>query len=434
MSGPDTPTPVLSGAPARPGEATAEARPHRRGRRVAAWVAIGLALLVVGGLGAAISASNQWSERDALDPASAGATGTRALVEILRDNGVDVVVARDRATATAALAGAGPTRAEAPGDAAAASGEGVGTATLVLPDAPALSDDALAALAARAADVVLVEPRARTLALLLGDARPAGVAPRGAVEPACELADARRAGPIEPGAVYAADGAATDACYPAGAGYGLLVGTPGAGDRRVAAVDGRALFTNERLAENGNAALGVNLLGRHPLVVWYVPGAGDTDLPATNPSLGELTPPWVSPVIVLLLVAGAAAAVWRGRRFGPLVVERLPVTVRAAETTEGRARLYARSRDAVHAADELRIAALRRLARLLGLGPAAAAGDIADAAAARAGWDRGAVRGILMDDLPRGDADLVSLHERLRRLEDAVTAAVRPEPPERNRP
>ena len=132
--------------------------------------------------------------------------------------------------------------------------------------------------------------------------------------------------------------------------------------RRVSAVDGRTLFANESLAENGNAALALNLMGRHPRVVWYVPSLTDTDLTG-DPTLGELTPPWVSPVIVLLLVAGIAAGVWRGRRFGPLVPERLPVTVRASETTEGRARLYARSRDAVHALDQLRVSALGRLAR-----------------------------------------------------------------------
>ncbi len=118
----------------------------------------------------------------------------------------------------------------------------------------------------------------------------------------------------------------------------------------------------------------MNLLGRHPTLVWYMPGIGDSDLADSNPSLGELTPPWVSPVIVLLLLAGVAAAIWRGRRFGPLVSERLPVTVRAAETTEGRGRLYAHARDALHAADQLRIGALGRLSRLLGLGPSAIGG------------------------------------------------------------
>ena len=83
----------------------------------------------------------------------------------------------------------------------------------------------------------------------------------------------------------------------------------------MAAVDGRAVFTNEHLAEAGNAALAVNLLGRHPTLVWYMPSIADSDLAAGDPTLGELTPPWVSPVIVLLLTAGVTAAIWRGRRF-----------------------------------------------------------------------------------------------------------------------
>lgn len=393
-----------------PAAAAAAREPHAtrrtapRARRIAAWIAIGLGLLLIGGIGAAISAANQWAERDALDPASAGPAGTRALAGILREHGVEVVIARDRAAAADALAGA--------------------AATLVLPDAPALSDDAVLEMADAADDVVLVQPRARTLDLLLPGSAPAGVAPVGAVEPGCALGDAQRAGPIEPVGVFTAAQNAT-ACYPAGDGHGLLVVTDG--DRRVAAVDGRELFVNDRLADHGNAALALNLVGRHPVVVWYVPSPADTDLSDADPTLGELTPPWVSPVIVLLLVAGVAAGLWRGRRFGPLVTERLPVTVRASETTEGRARLYARSRDAVHAADQLRLGTLGRLARMLALGPGASATEIADAAALRTGLDRGAVRGILIDDVPRGDAELVALSSRLRHLEDAVQTAIRPE-------
>ncbi|GAA5095825.1 DUF4350 domain-containing protein [Microbacterium yannicii] len=378
--------------------------PTGRRRRVAAWVGIALALLVVGGIGGAVSEANQWAQRGALDPDSAGPAGTRALAEIMRRHGVDVVVARDRGAASQALA-AGP-------------------ATLVMPDTPALSDDAVADLAGGADDVVLIEPRARTLELLLAGSAPAGVAPDADVDPDCDVADAVRAGAVAPGGVFdAGDGVA--ACYPAGDGFGLLVRSDDGG--RAAAVDGRALFTNEHLAENGNAALAVNLMARHPLVVWYLPGPGDTDLADADPSLGELTPPWVSPVIVLLLVAGVAAGIWRGRRFGPLVAERLPVTVRAAETTEGRARLYARAGDPLHAADRLRIGALRRLAALLGLAANAAAPEVADAAAGRTGLDRRAVRGILLDEIPASDAELVALSTRLRDLEDAVRTAVRPE-------
>jgi len=371
---------------------------------VAAWIAIGVALLVVGGIGGAISAANQWAARDALDPASAGPAGTRALAEVLRAHGVDVEVTRSRADALAALGG--------------------GPVTLVLPDAPALSDDAVAQLAEAADDVVLIEPRSRTLDLLLPGSSAAGFAAGDAVLPACDLPEADRSGAVSPGALYAPGSGAT-ACYPVDDGFGLLVQDDGG--RRVSAVDGGVLFTNEHLTDDGNAALAANLMGRHPLVVWYVPSAGDTDLTDTDPSLGELTPPWVSPVIVLLLVAGVAAGIWRGRRFGPLVAERLPVTVRASETTEGRARLYARARDPLHAADRLRVGTLRRLAALLGLGTHADARDVADAAAGRIGADRAAVRGILLDDIPRSDAELVALSTRLRDLEEAVHAAVRPE-------
>ncbi|GAA1946264.1 DUF4350 domain-containing protein [Microbacterium deminutum] len=391
---------------------TTVAPPPTRRRSVLGWIAVGVVLLVVGGIGAALSGLGRWNERDALDPDSAGPLGARALAQILRQQGVEVIVARDRGTAAEELQ--------------------AGATTLVLPDAPALSDGAILALTRRAADVVLIEPRSRTLDLLIPGSKAAGVAPADTVvQPECELAEAVRSGAVSTGAVYApGDSSGMSSCYPAGGGFGVLVASSVAGgpaDGRVAALDGRALLTNEILAENGNAALGLNLMGRHPTVVWYVPGIADTDLQNAHPSLGQLTPPWVSPVIVLLLIAGLAAAVWRGRRFGPLVTERLPVSVRAAETTEGRARLYARSRDALHAADQLRIPALARIGRALGLGAGSTAAEIADAAAARTGLDRAVVHGTLIHDIPRGDADLVAIDARLRHLEDAVHAAVRPE-------
>lgn len=385
-------------------EPAAPAERVGRRRRITTWIAIAAVLIGVGIAGSFLSGIGEWTERDVLDPESAGPNGTRALVEILRERGVEVVVVRDRAAATAALAAA--------------------PATLALADPAALTDDGLTAVTDAAADVVILDPRARTLRVLLPGSTTYGVGPGSAVDPECDLPEARRAGAITPGAVYQ-PGAQTAACYPTGGGYGLLV-TEEDGSR-VAALDGRALLTNEHLAEAGNAALAVNLLGRHPILVWYMPGIGDTDLPAGDPTLGELTPPWVSPVIVLLLVSGVAAAIWRGRRFGPLVAERLPVTVRAAETTEGRGRLYAQARDALHAADQLRIGTLGRLGRMLGLGPSASAEEIADAAAARTGIDRGTVRGILIDEIPHTDAALVALDQRLRALEEAVHAAVRPE-------
>ena len=401
--------PLAPGDPATPPRAS-----HRR--RILTWIVIGIVVVGVGSAGAVLSNVGRWSERDALDPESAGPSGSRALVEILREHGVEVVVARDRAAATAALVQS--------------------DATLALTDAPALSDEGLSEIIAAADAVVLLDPRQRSLRVALGGGTTGGGTTGGrttggvgsaeAVNADCENPTARRAGPVAPGVALVPENGML-ACYPTGDGFGLIgISRPGtATGFGAVAIDGRALFTNEHLADNGNAALAVGLLGAAPRLVWYSPGPADTDLETGDPTLGELTPPWVSPVIVLLLLAALAAAIWRGRRFGPLVRERLPVTVRAGETTEGRARLYARTGDALHAADQLRIGALARLARLLGLGASASVDEIADAAASTTGADRGAARAALVDEEPENDAALVALAERLRSLEDGVRASVR---------
>lgn len=372
-----------------------------RTRSVLAWAGIAAGVLVAGLGVAAIAGIGTMPAQGLLDPEAAGPEGSRALVEVLRDRGVEVDVARDRTSALAAL--------------------GEGGATLAIADTAPLDDDDLEDLASAAAGTVLLEPRTRDLRLLLGGAQSAGFVDE-LTAPACDFPDAAVSGSVRPGEVFTADGLRI-ACYPAGAGFGL-VGT-GSGPDRVIALDATSLLVNRHLAEDGHAALGLNLLGGTGRVVWYLPALGDGSMTAA-PSLGELTPPWVTPAILLLLGSVVAAGIWRGRRFGPLVAENLPVTVRASETTEGRARLYAAASEPVHALDQLRRDSLRRLARLLGLG-AADAGAIADAAAARLDTDRARVRGILLDDLPRNDRELVDAADRLRELEAAVHRTVRPE-------
>jgi len=391
-----------------------------RRRRVPGWVWIGATILVLGALGAWLSGSGQWSQRTALDPESAGADGTRAIVQLLREQGVDVEIARTRDDARALLAAADD------------AGE---AATLVTSDSPYLSDDALGALFAAAEDVVLIGPRARSVELLIPAASTGGFGSSDPVAPGCELPEAVRAGTIIVGRTFdTGSSGASDrvtVCYPSGDGYGLLaaphVGTDNAASGRAVVIDGGDLFTNAHLAEDGNAALGLGLMGGHATLVWYHPSPADSDLANAEATLGDLTPGWVTPAIVLLVVAAAVAALWRGRRFGPLVVERLPVTVRAGETMQGRGRLYARGRDHGHAADSLRIGAVGRLARLLGLGPAADVGTVADAAADRIGASRTHVRALLLDEAPHTDAQLLAISDRLRDLELAVRAAVRDE-------
>ena len=112
-------------------------------------------------------------------------------------------------------------------------------------------------------------------------------------------------------------------------------------DAHRARLDERA-HQRARSPSEGNAALALNLLGAHRTLIWYLPTLDDL-ASGEPPTIAELTPPLGHARSLLLLVLVAlAAAFWRGRRFGPLVVENLPVVVRASETMEGRARLYER--------------------------------------------------------------------------------------------
>ncbi len=114
----------------------------------------------------------------------------------------------------------------------------------------------------------------------------------------------------------------------------------------------------------------------------------------------ELQAPWTLPLTVLLLLVALAAAVWRWRRFGPLVIENLPVVVRAGETMEGRARLYERGSARLHALDALRIGTVTRLARLCSLPRTASVEEVVDAVAALTGRNRAEVAALLVDDEP----------------------------------
>jgi hypothetical protein len=196
-----------------------------------------------------------------------------------------------------------------------------------------------------------------------------------------------------------------------------------------AQVDGKSVtvlglgtvLQNGTIGSQGDAALALNLLGAHPTLIWYISTYADLQQDSTA-TLGDLTPPWVTPLILLLLVAGVAAAVWRGRRFGPLVVENLPVVVRASETMEGRARLYSRARARLRALDALRIGTVDRLARAVGLPRTATVDEVVSAVAALIGRDRSEVAGILLDLAPGSDAELVRLSDDLLKLEAAVAA------------
>ncbi len=153
---------------------TATAAPVRSRRKAAlGWVALVVGLLVVALVGGTLVFGG-YTQRAILDPESAGPEGSRAAVRILEQQGVTVTVARDRSAAERALAGGG--------------------ATLVMRDAPMLSDEGLRDLAGRAAHVVLVEPRSRALDVLLDGSALGGFSADLATSPECAVPAAANAG------------------------------------------------------------------------------------------------------------------------------------------------------------------------------------------------------------------------------------------------
>jgi hypothetical protein len=238
------------------------------------------------------------------------------------------------------------------------------------------------------------------------------------IGPDCDLAEAERAGEaLVGGTFYQAPGSARS-CYPDGDTGSLVVATR-SGDARLVVLGNADPLTNQHLDEDGNASLVLGLLGGHPRLVWYRPTLatlpGGAGVPIT-----DLLPGWVVPAAWQLGIAVALAAVWRARRLGPIVTEPLPVVVRGAETTEGRARLYRRGRARDHAAATLREATLARLRGRLGLPPDAGPAVVSDVVAARAGRQPSEVAAILAGPAPADDAALVRLADMLDALEQEV--------------
>lgn len=379
-----------------PPPSTAERRP-RRIRPFISWLVVAALVIAVTFVAINVSASAPGS-RGALDPEGRDGAGSLALAEILRDQGVDVEVVRSRVQARAAVDD---------------------QTTLVMANPYTLTDDAVAELIEPADSVVFLSTSTRLLDVLqIGEAASGSLATAG---PECSIAEFADVGEIRPDRLFTpADG--VTACFGDADGAAVLV--DGRADARRVVVEGSKLFANAYLAENGNAALALALLGQTDRVVWYVPSYSDSDIEGEQvDTLGSLTPPWLTPVILLLLLSGLAAAVWRGQRFGPLVAETLPVTVRASETMHGRARLTAKAGDAAHAAEALRDGTHRRLARRLGLAVQASADEVADAASDRLRTPRGTLQSLLAGPLPQDDAGLIDLARRLSELEQAVEAS-----------
>ena len=359
------------------------------------WVPL-LAVVVVG-LGALTAYLTAPRPGGHMDPASTAPGGARALMSLLREHGVEVIEAADIAAVEAA---ARPD-----------------TLLAVVQTYHLVDPQVVGRLAALPGDRLLVKPTSRTREALAPQLkRGHGLAFGVGLRPDCDLREANRAGTVQFGATdtYEASGDVPVArCYD-----GALVRF--SRDGRTTTVVGSSEFmANGGLLKEGNAALAMNLAGAAPRLIWYAPQhtEGESDGAAT---LLDLVPDRVSWLLWQFVVVVALLALWRARRVGPLVAERLPVVVRASETVEGRGRLYRSRRARDSAAAALRTAALQRMAPRVGITPDADTDSTVAVVCARSGLDPQTVTRALFGPAPADDAELVALARELDNIERQV--------------
>ena len=396
---------------------------RRTARRFAFWGAALVFLLIV--VLATIALTGASPDKDRLSPASPVPAGAKAVAEVLRQNGVTVTYATSLDEVTAAA------------------GSPDQTTLAVYDPNTILSAAQYTSLRDRAASIVLLDPGFASLTALLPTVGQAGEvsgtvtsAASGAEGEACTTPTATRAPEISSDGsgfrLIDAFGSSFDTdstpeysvCYGSGDGVFSLIRVT-TGDSAISAVGATDAFTNDAVALHDNAAFALGTLGERPNLVWYLPTLADSALDVP-PTLAELSPDWLIPTIALVVLTFLAAAFWRGRRFGSLVVENLPVVVRASETMEGRARLYERGSARLRALDSLRIGAIDRLAVLCGLPRLATVDEIVATAASRTNRPIDEIRDLLVNARPMTDRALVQLSDQLLELERAVAAATRP--------
>jgi hypothetical protein len=242
--------------------------------------------------------------------------------------------------------------------------------------------------------------------------------------PRCDLPAALRAGTADLGGVrYQVTTRDADTCYPE-SGLPSLVRLPaaeGGGDTVV--IGAPDILYNDRLDEQGNASLALQLLGSRPHLVWYLPSLSDDSATGTGDrSFFDLLPSGWLWGTLQLFVAGLIAALWRARRLGPLVPEKLPVAIRASETVEGRARLYRKVDARDRAAAALRSTTRTRLAPLVGVpvSRAHAPEALLPALSAHLHGDGQTLHALLFGPPPSDDTALIALTDHLDALEREV--------------
>ena len=357
---------------------------------------------------------------------STARTGTKALVETLRDHDVDVTTTEDQEQARTAAAQP--------------------DTTLLIPtNTGALSPGDIAglqyALRTHGNRLVLVDPGPTitefTDRITVNDNLSPLADPEATSPPACASPIARSAGAVTTGDVeYAETKKNTDgiaACFPftgpgvdeidnaevaPGSARGQVV-TDSGGSVPLTVLGNPAWVTNEHIDEEGNASLVLSQLSQTQNVVVYHPTFDRSD-EQSPPTTIDFVPDWFLAGVLWLIPCVLVLLLVIGRRFGPLAIEQLPVIVPAVETVHGRAALSSRSHDRDGALHTLRTGALLRIAKRLSLSPDARTPDIIARIAATTGADPGRLHHVFVTASAHTDTELAELVHQLTQIESEI--------------
>jgi len=393
------------------GASPAGAPPRARGWR-RRWVLVAvLAAAVVAVAFLFVSQGPGPASSAPLDPRNPTANGAQALARVLDSQGVRVVVARGEAELERA-------------------GVDADTTVVVTRTAPLAESTTkgLARLASRAERLVLVAPDRSVMRYLAPEVTvtEARRAAQDLVATDCGTSDVRPGETLSRSQVEYTSSLADAACFTHDrASVYLSLARRGVTPPMVL-LGSTSMPANDQITDASNAAVMLRVLGHSGRVVWYVPSR--EDVPAGDDAgLGSLVPRWLGPVLALGGFAFLGLVLWRGRRFGRLVPEPLPVVVRAVETTESRGRLYRRARDASRAGATLQGATRTRLADYLGLprpnpsiSSRGADQALVSAVSAATGRQVGEVGALLLGPSPTRDDHLLGLAAELAALEKEV--------------
>ena len=374
----------------------------RAGRGKWWLIAVALVLILIG----MIAATSRPSDYRELSTGNLGDTGTHALAQILRDQGVTL---------------------QQYGRLASVYIEDPATTTLVVAHAEYLSDPQVASLLAYTGDIVFIGAGDS-----LVDGLDAGISvvydflPE-TVEAACADPDATAAERMRveyTGLKITGDSTAT-MCFPNRSDVaGMAVISTPDGTRTI--VTNPAVFENGGLLNDGNAALALRTTGHHENVAWYLSSWDDPTLFGTpgEPHDVSISPDFLPPgfgtALYALALAALVGALWKGRRFGPLAVEPLPVVVRASEATRGRARLYRRARAYGRATAALRASTARRIGARLGVPRTTDREGMVAAIERATGRPATEIARILYGPPPTSEAEMIDIVDTLDELEREV--------------